>query len=125
MRGRAGGTGIVPDGEERTDLVAAFVRDGLRAGLKVIRCRLPDPRSAAGAADAAAMVVQALSDEVDAASRDGHPGGVTADMAWATGPHTAVEHLGTCRSHIPAPTPVGPTPAAPWPGPRPVPDGYG
>jgi len=113
------------DAEERLDLVAAFVRDGLKAGSKVVcwtdtitpdglaeqlaarsvrlgaalrrgQLRLA-PVSGALLGDARGGVeamVAVLSSELDAATREGYPGlRVTADMAWATRPLAAVEHL--------------------------------
>jgi DcmR-like sensory protein len=117
------------DTEERFDLVAAFVRDGLRAGLKVVcwtdgagadamlaqlstrtvrtgpavrRGQLsvaPFGRSV-GDRGATAMV-EALGHEVESARREGFPGvRVTADMGWATGPHAAAEELITFEAKV-------------------------
>jgi hypothetical protein len=113
------------DADERLDLVAAFVRDGLRAGLKVVcwtdavspdgladelAARSVRPGAALrrgqlrlatvagsllgdGAVSAVGMV-DVLAGEVETAGRDGYRGvRVTADMAWATRPHTAPEEL--------------------------------
>ncbi len=111
------------DREERLDLVAAFVRDGLRAGLKVVcwtdagdetmianelAARAVRPGAASrrgqlrlGAAMDTALdstvasgMIDKLVDEVDAAAREGYPGlRVTADMNWATRPSVAADQL--------------------------------
>jgi anti-anti-sigma regulatory factor len=110
------------DTEERMDIVAAFVRDGLGAGQRVI-C-LTDPSSppdlageladrevkptnggqlairdndaawlSAGQVSATTMI-EMLSGELAAAHHDGFSGlRVTADMCWATRPVAAVDEL--------------------------------
>ncbi|MFC0527757.1 MEDS domain-containing protein [Phytohabitans kaempferiae] len=110
------------DTEERLDLVAAFVRDGLGSGQKVI-C-LTDPSGPAdlagelaerdvkpahggqlairdndevwlsGGQVSAGNIIEMLSGELAAAHRDGFTGlRVTADMCWATRPAAAVDEL--------------------------------
>jgi anti-anti-sigma regulatory factor len=110
------------DAEERLDIVAAFIRNGLGAGERVI-C-FTDPAGLRGLAGelaerevkptnggqlairdtdaawlaagrvSAAGVIQMLSGEMEAAHRDGFAGlRVTADMCWATRPVAAVEEL--------------------------------
>ena len=107
--------------EERLDLVAAFVRDGLRRGQKVL-CwtdelspeglagelarRAVRPGAAlrrgqltvAAAAEflhgTGAAMVERLAGEVERAGREGYPGlRVTADMCWATRPLAPADEL--------------------------------
>ncbi|BCB77005.1 hypothetical protein GCM10022251_44850 [Phytohabitans flavus] len=110
------------DAEERLDIVAAFVRDGLGAGQKVIcftdvggqvdvanelaerdvkpanggQLAIRDNDAAwlsAGRASATNMI-EMLSGELETAHRDGFAGlRVTADMCWATRPVAAVDEL--------------------------------
>jgi anti-anti-sigma regulatory factor len=110
------------DQQERLDLVAAFVRDGLRRKERVVcytdavspqrlAVELAHRSVHAGAAtargqlrllaveeallgdDGAAGMISALATEAKTAERDGYPGiRVTADMCWATRP-TAAEEL--------------------------------
>jgi hypothetical protein len=109
------------DAEERLDLVAAFVREGLRRGQKVL-CWTDDlspeglagelarrsvrPRAAlrrgqltvAAAAEflrgTGAAMVERLAGEVERAGREGYPGlRVTADMCWATRPLARADEL--------------------------------
>lgn len=110
------------DAEERLDIVAAFVRDGLGAGQRVI-C-FTDPSAApdlageladrdvkptnggqlairdnddawlSGGRVSATNMIEMLSGELAAAHRDGFAGlRVTADMCWATRPVAAVDEL--------------------------------
>jgi anti-anti-sigma factor len=110
------------DAEERLDIVAAFVRDGIGTGQKVV-C-LTDPGDSPEFADelagrdvkpttpgqlsirdndaawlcggqvSAANMIEMLSSELAAAHRDGFAGlRVTADMCWATRPVAAVDEL--------------------------------
>ncbi len=111
------------DPEERLDLLAAFVRDGLRRGEKVVcwtdevapdrliaelttRAVRPGAAlrrgqltvAAAGTALSAertgAAMVDLLAAELDRAAREGYPGlRVTADMSWATRPQSAADEL--------------------------------
>jgi MEDS: MEthanogen/methylotroph, DcmR Sensory domain len=68
------------DIDERWDLVAAFVRAGLRRREKVV-CWT-------------ASLVAALAGELDRASEEGYPGlRVTADMSWAARPTAGVDQL--------------------------------
>jgi anti-anti-sigma regulatory factor len=110
------------DAEERLDIVAAFVRDGLGAGQRVIcltdltnpadlsgELAERDVKPASGGQLAirdndeawlsagqvsATNMVEMLSGELAAAHRDGFAGlRVTADMCWATRPVAAVDEL--------------------------------
>jgi anti-anti-sigma regulatory factor len=110
------------DDEERLDIVAAFVRDGLDAGHRVIcftdASHSPDLAGELADRDvkhtnggqlairdndagwlsagqvSAANMIKMLSGELEAAHRDGFAGlRVTADMCWATRPVAAVDEL--------------------------------
>jgi anti-anti-sigma regulatory factor len=110
------------DAEERLDLVARFVRDGLRAGHKVICWTdATGPRELAGLLAARSVrpgaalrrgqlsiapateallggrelgMVEVLAGEVERAGREGYPGlRVTVDMGWATRPVGAAGEL--------------------------------
>src|SRR6266540_3715016 len=90
------------DGEERLDIVAAFVLDGLRRGLPVDRAarhgQLTVLRSSevflAGGRFAADRTLAALSAHIDQAERQGYDGlRVASDMGWALGPVSGVERL--------------------------------
>jgi anti-anti-sigma factor len=109
------------DAEERLDLVAAFVRDGLRRGQKVLcwtddltpvglavelgrRAVRPGAALRRGQLTVAAAVdflhgtgaamVERLAGEVERAGREGYPGlRVTADMCWATRPLAPADEL--------------------------------
>lgn len=116
------------DAEERWDLVAAFVRDGLKAGSKVV-CwtdavnpeALAEQLSARavrpGAAlrrgqlrlapvgdvlqDGAAAMIDLLTAELETATREGYQGlRVTADMAWATRPMAAAQQLAVFENDV-------------------------
>ncbi|MDQ7910699.1 MEDS domain-containing protein [Phytohabitans sp. ZYX-F-186] len=110
------------DADERLDIVAAFVRDGLGAGQRIICFTDPggppdladelaerdvkptdggqltirdnDTAWLAGGRVSATNVIEMLAHEVAAAHRDGFAGlRVTADMCWATRPVAAVDEL--------------------------------
>ncbi|WP_173068634.1 MEDS domain-containing protein [Phytohabitans houttuyneae] len=110
------------DAEERLDIVAAFVRDGIGAGQKVVcftdqsgppdlagelaerdvkptdggqlTIRDNDAAWLSGGQVSAANMIEMLSVELEAAHRDGYAGlRVTADMCWATRPVAAVDEL--------------------------------
>jgi hypothetical protein len=109
------------DNDERLDLVAAFVRDGLRQGQKVVcwtdavaperlvaelASRAVRPGAAvrrgqlrvASAGDSltgvASGMVEVLASELSRASNEGYPGlRVTADMCWATRPLATADEL--------------------------------
>jgi len=110
------------DAEERLDIVAAFVRDGIVAGQRVICFTEPSdqPGLAAELAErdvkpsnggqlavrdndtawltggrvSAAYMIDTLTVELEAAHRDGFTGlRVTTDMCWATRPVAAVDEL--------------------------------
>lgn len=110
------------DAEERLDIVAAFVRDGIGAGQKVICLTEPgsppdlagelaerDVKPTSGGQLAirdndtawlssgqvsAANVIEMLAGELETAHREGFAGlRVTADMCWATRPVAAVDEL--------------------------------
>lgn len=111
------------DREERLDLVAAFVRDGLRAGHKVIcwteaddEAKLANELTARAVRPGAALkrgqlrlstttqpsqnftvaseMLDLLVGEVNTAAREGYLGlRITADMSWATRPSVAADEL--------------------------------
>jgi hypothetical protein len=114
------------DPDERLDLVAAFVRDGLRRGQKVV-CwtdgvapdRLVEEMASRSVRPGAALrrgqlsvsgrspagsgrgMVDALAREVDRAGREGYPGlRVTADMCWAAGPQAVADELVTFENEV-------------------------
>jgi anti-anti-sigma regulatory factor len=120
------------DAEERLDIVAAFVRDGLTMRQKVVcvteslapdrlvtellwravpadssihrgqlAVRSSDESWLADGALTAAKMIDLLSDQLDAAAREGYRGlRVTADMCWATRPLNAVDQLLVFESEV-------------------------
>jgi hypothetical protein len=117
------------DPDERLDLVAAFVRDGLRASAKVLcltdsippqrlRTELADRGVPAGAllrsdqltiagseeswlGAGGARMVRRLARELDDAQRDGFAGlRVTADMCWISRPAAAADELPVFESDV-------------------------
>jgi hypothetical protein len=117
------------DHDERLDLVAAFVRDGLKSGLKVVcwtddgpealRSELAFRSVRAGAAlkrgqlritpiatslladGAAKAMIDVLAGEIDQAGREGYAGlRATADMGWACHPLAAADELVAFESEV-------------------------
>jgi anti-anti-sigma factor len=117
------------DPDERLDLVAAFVREGLRASSKVLCLTdsVPPQRLRAELADrgvpgrplrrrdqltitaseeswlasGGARMVRQLAREIDAAQRDGYAGlRVTADMCWISRPGAVADELPVFESDV-------------------------
>ena len=89
------------DPAERTDILAAFVADGLDRGEKVISYTEGDQLWDGTAGPDARTMVRRLADEVTKAERAGHSGlRITADTCWAARPQANAEQLLMFESEV-------------------------